>query len=105
DKKVVGMVAAFSAFKDYKTFINAANIVLEKRNDVVFVCVGDGPKLNECKSIVQKNNSDKIIFTGKQKNVENIVNVFDIGVLSTFNEGISNSIMEYMALSKPVVVT
>ncbi|QQS35532.1 MAG: glycosyltransferase [Ignavibacteriales bacterium] len=105
DKKVVGMVAAFSAFKDYKTFIKAANIVLEKRNDVLFVCVGDGPKLNECKSIVQKNNSDRIIFTGKQKNVENIVNVFDIGVLSTFNEGISNSIMEYMALSKPVVVT
>ena len=34
-----------------------------------------------------------------------MINVFDIGVLSTYSEGISNSIMEYMALSKPVVAT
>jgi glycosyltransferase involved in cell wall biosynthesis len=29
----------------------------------------------------------------------------DIGVLATFTEGISNSILEYMALGKPVVAT
>src|SRR5438876_12078923 len=34
-----------------------------------------------------------------------MVKTFDVGVLSTFTEGISNSIMEYMALRKPVVAT
>ena len=34
-----------------------------------------------------------------------MVNVFDIGVLATHGEGISNSIMEYMALGKPVVAS
>jgi glycosyltransferase involved in cell wall biosynthesis len=29
----------------------------------------------------------------------------DIGVLATFTEGISNSVLEYMALGKPVVAT
>ena len=29
----------------------------------------------------------------------------DICLLSTFTEGISNSIMEYMALGKPVIAT
>jgi len=29
----------------------------------------------------------------------------DIGILATFTEGISNSIVEYMALGKPVVAT
>lgn len=105
DKKIVGMVAAFSEFKDYKTFILSANEVLSKRDDVIFACVGDGEKLEECKSLVQVEHKSKIIFTGKQKNVEEIVNVFDVGVLSTFTEGISNSIMEYMAMSKPVIVT
>ena len=42
---------------------------------------------------------------GAHDQVESIINIFDIGVLSTFTEGISNSIMEYMALSKPVVAT
>src|SRR5262249_29496798 len=50
-------------------------------------------------------NSPKMRFLGKQKAVEGIVDTFDIGVLSTFTEGISNSIMEYMALRKPVVAT
>ena len=33
------------------------------------------------------------------------MNVCDIGVLSTFGEGISNALMEFMALGIPVVAT
>ena len=33
------------------------------------------------------------------------MSTLDIGVLSTYTEGISNSVMEYMGLGKPVVVT
>ena len=47
----------------------------------------------------------RIIFIDKIKDIESLINIFDIGVLSTFTEGISNSVMEYMALSKPVVAT
>jgi glycosyltransferase involved in cell wall biosynthesis len=37
--------------------------------------------------------------------VVSLVNLFDIAVLTTRGEGISNSIMEYMALGKPVIAT
>jgi glycosyltransferase involved in cell wall biosynthesis len=37
--------------------------------------------------------------------VESYINVMDVCVLATFTEGISNSVMEYMALGKPVVAT
>jgi glycosyltransferase involved in cell wall biosynthesis len=33
------------------------------------------------------------------------MNMCDIGILATYTEGISNSIMEFMALGKPVVAT
>ena len=33
------------------------------------------------------------------------MNVCDIGVLSTFTEGISNALLEFMSLQKPVVIT
>lgn len=101
--KVIGMVANFTDNKDYDTFISAAQIILENRNDVTFVAVGDGIKLGECKKMAMHNSNIK--FLGTQKNVESIINIFDVGVLSTFTEGISNSVMEYMALGKPVVVT
>jgi glycosyltransferase involved in cell wall biosynthesis len=54
-------------------------------------------------------NSKRIIFTGIRNDVESIVTIFDIGILLTdlekHGEGISNSIMEYMALGKPVIAT
>lgn len=102
-KKVVGMVANFTDNKDYKTYFEAARKVLNDRIDVSFLAVGDGKYMNYYKEFV--NNNEKIIFFGIQKRIEEIINVFNVGVLSTYTEGISNSIIEYMALSKPVVVT
>jgi len=101
--KTVGMVAEFNRFKDYPTFINAARKLSSKRSDVVFVAVGDGETLQASKEMAA--GVAAIKFLGERKNIEQIVQTFDVGVLSTFTEGISNSIMEYMALRKPVVAT
>tara|TARA_B100000963_G_scaffold354459_1_gene371018 strand:- start:138 stop:1205 length:1068 start_codon:yes stop_codon:yes gene_type:complete len=101
---IIGMVASFSSLKDYTTYLKSAELVLSKYNNIKFLCIGDGDK-----SIYQEkiniNFSDRIIFIDKIKDIESLINIFDIGVLSTYSEGISNSIMEYMALSKPVVAT
>ncbi len=44
-------------------------------------------------------------FLGKRTGIESYVNAMDICVLSTFTEGFSNAIIEYMALGKPVIAT
>lgn len=107
---VVGMVAIFHPRKDYVTFLNAAIEICEKNNNVTFVCVGGGPMEEECKSLVPHHLFNRQIkFLGFQKNVENIVSLFDIGVLtandSIHQEGVSNSIVEYMAQGKPSIAT
>ena len=108
-EKVVGMVATFSDNKDFGTFIEAAQRILDKRNDVTFVMVGDGNNLNLYKKKVPDRFQQKIKFLGLQKHVEEIIEIFDVGVLITntkiHGEGISNSIIEYMAFGKPVVAT
>ncbi len=103
-RKVVGMVAEFSDYKDFSTFIRAAQEILAQRRDVIFVAVGDGKNLDACKRMVSPN-GESIRFLGERKDVEALVQQMDIGVLCTFTEGISNSVMEYMAAGKPVVVT
>jgi len=102
---VTGMVGAFYDRKDYTTYIQAAISYLETRQDMTFLAIGDGPNLQECKDQVPAKWKDRIIFTGMVDEVESLVNIFDIGVLSTYTEGISNSIMEYMVLGKPVIAT
>ena len=102
-KKIVGMVGAFFDRKDYRTYIQAACQLLDKRQDTIFLAIGDGPLLAEHQQMIPSKHQHNIIFTGMVKEVESLVNIFDIGVLATFTEGISNSIMEYMVLGKAVV--
>lgn len=102
---VTGMVGAFFDRKDYQTYIEAAIKYLDNKQDMTFLAIGDGPNLQRFKSMIPEKHSNRIIFTGMIDHVESLVNVFDIGVLSTYTEGISNSIMEYMVLGKPVVAT
>jgi len=103
-KFVVVMVARFSKAKDYNTYIQAATIVLNKNMDVSFLCIGSGD--DSCMKLsVSNNHKNNILFLGQQNDIESIVNICDICVLSTYTEGISNSILEYMALSKPVIAT
>jgi len=109
-KMIVGMVANFTAHKDYDTYLESAKRIVGIRNDVSFLCVGEGWNMG----IKQTRNMDdykreyacaNIIFTGMQKDIESISNILDIGVLISHGEAISNSILEYMALGKPVVAT
>jgi glycosyltransferase involved in cell wall biosynthesis len=102
--KVVGMVAEFSDLKDYTTYFLAAKAILKKRSDVIFLAIGDGKNLEGFRQIVADYSSN-IKLLGKLRNIEECVMQFDVGVLATYTEGISNSIMEYMALGKPVVAT
>lgn len=105
DGLVTGMVGAFFDRKDYETYLRAAIQYLDKRKDMTFLAIGDGPNLERFKAMVPDHHRDRIIFTGMVHNVESLVNIFDIGVLATYTEGISNSIMEYMVLGKPVIAS
>jgi len=108
-KYVVAKIAAFTNRKDYKTFVEAALKIVRMKDDVTFLGIGGGPNLEKTKELIPEKFKDKIIFTGPQFDVESIINIITIGVLSTnidiHGEGISNSIMEYMVLGKPVVAT
>lgn len=100
------MVASYSANKDYRRFSRVAEYVTGKRTDITFIGVGaisDTSLYEELKTFATEN--DRIIFYGQTDEVENLVNACDIGVLfSAHGEGISNSILEYMALGKAVIV-
>lgn len=104
-KFVIGMVASFSKYKDYKTYFNAAHTVLSKRNDVTFIAIGNNTDSVASLSLIDQKYKEGIKLIGKKTNIESYINSMDVCVLATFTEGISNSIMEYMALGKPVIAT
>ena len=98
------MTASFSSTKNYNLFLKVAQWVTSIRDDISFIGVGGCEQdESEYKKMVN-NSSPRILFPGKIHDVEALVNACTIGVLfSTDGEGISNSILEYMALGKPVI--
>lgn len=106
---VVGMVANFTPNKDHAVFVEMARRICRLRDDVTFVAVGDGEMLSRVRDSVPPEHSQRIKFPGRQRDVESLANLFTVGVLVTnsrlHGEGISNALMECMALGKPIVAT
>jgi glycosyltransferase involved in cell wall biosynthesis len=102
---LVGMVATFWEKKDYATYYKAAQLLLSKRRDITFLAIGTDTDSAVSVAMVDKRYIDNFRFLGKRTGIESLINSMDICILSTFTEGISNSILEYMALGKPVIAT
>jgi peptidoglycan/xylan/chitin deacetylase (PgdA/CDA1 family) len=104
-KYIIGMVASYSKNKDYYTFYIAAHLILQKRKDVTFLAIGKGTDSPASWGNIKDEYIDYFRLLGNKNCVESYISILDIGVLSTFTEGISNSILEYMAFGKPVIAT
>ena len=100
---VAGMVASFAQRKDYNSLMSAINELVDLDDDLRFLCVGDG-SFEKFRSLLTERGKQRTVFLGHQDDVESIMKICDIGVLATKTEGIPNSILEFMALEKPVVV-
>lgn len=101
---IISMAGEYSYRKDYPLFVNAANIVLNQNPDVTFLAMGSGDPTSY-KNMIEPKFKDRIRFVGRVADVESVYNASDIVVLATTVEGVSNAIMEGMALGKPIVST
>jgi glycosyltransferase involved in cell wall biosynthesis len=103
------MVATYSKNKDYERFFKVGLALQKLRTDTSFIGVGyyvdDESFFKNAKEICQ-DNPNLMPIPGTSE-VEALVNACDIGVLFSnsvvHGEGISNAVIEYMALGKPVI--
>jgi L-malate glycosyltransferase len=104
---LVGMVARLDPEKDAATFLRAAEAVSAKRPDATFVLAGDGPERHRLEVMAgQLGAAARVHFLGDVTCVPALVRRLSVGVLTpSTNEGLSNSILEYMAARLPVVAT
>ena len=75
------------------------------KNDVTFISVGEGNEYDRINRRISAEKVENVLMLGLRTDVEEIVSSSDIGVLFTYCEGFPNSVMEYMALKKPVIVS
>lgn len=105
-KKLVGMVAALAPHKDHKTFVETADRILQKRNDVVFFAIGEGDTRKDTERFIKlKNLTEKVFITGFIDNIPGILSQLDCFLLTSQTEGMGTSLLDAFAAGVPVVAT
>ena len=104
---IVTMIASFAERKDWRAFVDVAKYLSSSNPKIRFYGYGNGPLRNETMEYAQELISNGILFfPGKTDDPISACLSADIGILlSTFGEGISNTLTEFMACSRPVVCT
>jgi sugar transferase (PEP-CTERM/EpsH1 system associated) len=106
----IGTVGRAQAIKDQATLLRAvAQLVQhcpELRSVTRVIVVGDGPLLANLRDLAHTlNMTDITWFPGASSDVPRLLQLLDVFVLPSLNEGISNTILEAMASGLPVVAT
>lgn len=106
---VIGMVGRYHPMKDYPTLVAGAKLLLEKRQDAVFVLAGRGLEDGNAElmaKIKAAGVARAFRLIGQCTEVPQLFNCMDLATLtSNSEEGFPNVVAEAMACEIPCVVT
>ncbi|PYX65420.1 MAG: hypothetical protein DMG78_29750 [Acidobacteria bacterium] len=107
---VIGSVGRIQAVKDHATLVRAFAAVIQTQSDLAsrmrLTIVGDGPLLGDLRTLVKELFLDDLTWLpGAVDDISRVLQTFDVFVLPSLAEGISNTLLEAMATGLPVVAT
>lgn len=99
---IIGVVGRLVPVKNHLWLIEALNELLGE--SVKLMIVGDGELKNDIKNLIEKKKlRSKVCVYGETVQPEVLMNCFDVFVLPSLSEGLSNTIIEAMATGLPVI--
>jgi sugar transferase (PEP-CTERM/EpsH1 system associated) len=104
---VVGTVSRLDPVKDHFTLLQATGMALKNGVDLRLVIVGDGSQ----RGAIEKELAGKpdllrrILLVGEVRDVADWLNSFDVFVLPSLSEGMSNTLLEAMAVGVAPIAT
>ena len=104
---LIGNVARLEARKGHQLLIDAFRNVVEKQKDggVKLLIIGEGNKRKYLENYVRKLNlRNKVIFTGYREDVEELMAIMDIFVLTSLREGLPRVLVQAAAVGMPSIV-
>lgn len=104
---VVGTVGRLDPVKDHTTLLRATEMMLERGLDVRVVIAGEGPERKALEDNLAQRPilAQRTVLTGDVQDVAHWLNAFDIFVLPSLSEGMSNTLLEAMATGVPPLAT
>ncbi|MFO0780554.1 MAG: glycosyltransferase family 4 protein [Candidatus Gracilibacteria bacterium] len=103
---IILTVAALHPRKGLQYLIRGMKEVIENKNDVKLVIVGEGPEEEDLKKLIKKLKLENHIrLVGKQESIPKILKSSDLFVLPSVKEAFGLVLLEAMAAQLPIVAT
>jgi len=103
---ILGNVAYLEENKGQKYLIRAMVEVVKKHPEIRLFILGTGRLEPQLKALAKELNLGRnVIFTGLRKDVGAFLNIFNLLVVSSVEEGLNSTILDALALEIPVVAT
>ncbi|WP_415297332.1 glycosyltransferase family 4 protein [Clostridium perfringens] len=106
DDFVVIMIAELNENKNQIQLIKAMELLKDKYLNIKAISIGEGHKFEELQQEINNRglkNNFKLL--GFRTDVNELINISDIGILLSYREGLPRNIMELMANGKKVIAT
>jgi glycosyltransferase involved in cell wall biosynthesis len=101
NKLVVGTIAELHKNKGHRYAIDA----FSELKDILYIMIGDGEEKDTLKTLVQKNQSKNIYFTGMIPDASELLKAFDIFLLPSIKEGLPYVLLEASKAEVPILST
>lgn len=106
DRTVVGTVTRQRIRKGVVEFLEALAKVRQRFPKVHGVIVGEVSETGELQEVMQSLGlKEHLTLTGRREDMPEVLSAFDVYVLSSHDEGMSNALLEAMAMELPVAAT
>jgi glycosyltransferase involved in cell wall biosynthesis len=106
DAQIVGVVARLEAEKGHRTLIDAWPDVLSAVPNAWLLIVGEGSERDSLEAeAASLGVSERVVFTGRREDVPAVTAALDVSVLPSYREAQGLSVLEAMALSRPVIAS
>ena len=104
--QIVGVVARLEPEKGHPTLLEAWPTVLRAVPDTYLLIVGEGSKRDALEAQARELRiAHRVVFTGRRDDVPAVTAALDVAVLPSYREAQGLTILEAMALSRPVVAS
>lgn len=107
---VIGSVGRMAKVKDYLSLVHAFLLLIKKtpqaKDYLRLLIVGDGEARAECIALLRQAGVENLAWLpGERADISELMQLFDVFVLPSLAEGISNTILEAMSCGLPVIAT
>lgn len=100
---IIGTVGRLHVQKNQRQFLEAIHFVRQEIPNAIALLVGDGPLRSELQALSRELGlQDHVRFLGSRRDVAELIALMDVFVLSSEWEGMPLSLLEAMALERPV---